>query len=114
MTKTTIVEKTMRTAASPFPAKEIESCIRDFLAAEAAVQANLYGTGSASRAVDLVIDSLVFVELLVELESRVPLALPETLIRSGGYASVDEVVTDLVPKLERYWAKHEEEQVHEP
>jgi acyl carrier protein len=114
MTMTTTTATKLRTAASPFPAKEIEACIRDFLAAEAAVQADLHGTRSATRTVEPIIDSLVFVELLAKLESTIPFALPDSLIQAGGYASVDEVVTDLVPKLERCWAKHEEEQVYEP
>ena len=44
------------------------------------------------------VDSLVIVELLLELETKVPFELPESLVQAGGYDSVDEVVQNLMPK----------------
>ena len=97
--------------AAHFPASEIESCIRDFLAEEATMQAELRGSGEtgtekgATLGPQPVIDSLVVVEVLIELEPMIPFPLPESLIRAGGYDSVDVVVTDLVPQLQRRWRK---------
>src|SRR5438309_11122502 len=39
-----------------------------------------------------VIDSLVVVEVLLELETQVPFELPDSLVRAGGYDSVDEEI----------------------
>ncbi len=110
---TVTVAKPKRGAA--FPAAEIEACIRDFLTEEATMQAALHGCAGAVTEMGTtfgpqpVIDSLVVVEVLIELEPKVPFALPESLIRPGGYDSVDEVVADLVPRLERRWRNHQRE-----
>lgn len=98
-----------------FPAREIEACIRDFLADEGAMQAALHGSvtpaGGPSGGIgpQPVIDSLVVVEVLLEIEPKVPFALPDSLVRPGGYDSVHEVVQHLMPQLERRWRKYHEE-----
>jgi hypothetical protein len=99
-----------------FPAVEMEMCIRDFLAQEGAVQAVLQGkplsgtTGAkGSIGPQPTIDSLVVVEVLVELEPMVPFTLPDSLVRAGGYDSIDQVVQHLVPQLQKRWDKHHEE-----
>ena len=114
MTVTTERPKT----AVPFPAKEIEACIRDFLKEEGELQAVLRGNTSGTAAGQAggaigphpVIDSLVVVEVLIELEPKVPFALPESLVRAGGYDSVDQVVQHVLPQLEKRWKKHHEEE----
>ena len=98
--------------AQPFPAMEIESCIRDFLTDEAAMQAELHGDKKPTENLNNSvgphpdIDSLVCVEVLLELESIVPFPLSESLIRAGGYNNVDEVVKDLMPQLNDLWQKN--------
>lgn len=97
-----------------FPRKEIELCIRDFLREEAEVQAAVHSETKQPKNIQNssfgpqpTIDSLVCVEVLVELESKViPFPLPESLIRAGGYDSVDEVVMDLLPRIKARWDKH--------
>ncbi len=101
--------------APAFPVKDIETCIRDFLAEEGATQAVLHGDGApvagsgASIGPQPVIDSLVVVGILVEVETKVPFALPESLVQAGGYDSVDEVVQHLMPQLQKRWRKHHKE-----
>jgi hypothetical protein len=58
-----------------------------------------------------VIDSLVVVEVLLELETQVPFDLPESLVRAGGYDSVDEVVQHLMPKLQQRWNQYQKEKI---
>lgn len=58
-----------------------------------------------------VIDSLVVVEVLLELETQVPFELPDSLVRAGGYDSVDEVVQHLMPKLQKRWSEHHKEKI---
>ena len=98
-----------------FPAAEIETSIRDFLAKEGEMQADLHGgtstTGDTGGAIgpQPVIDSLVVVEVLLEVETKVPFALPDDLVQAGGYDSVDKVVEHLMPQLQKRWKKHHEE-----
>lgn len=102
--------------APAFPAAEIEACIRDFLADEGAMHADLHGTSSPKErsasevGPQPVIDSLVVVEVLLEVEPKVPFDLPESLVRAGGYDSIDEVVQHLIPRLERRWRKYHKEE----
>jgi acyl carrier protein len=102
-TETTVKSKT----AVPFPTKEIEACIRDFLAEEGAMQAALRGQPATQSSTlgsigpQPTIDSLVIVEILIELESKLPFALPECLVRAGEYDNVDQVVQHLMPKLQQ-------------
>ena len=49
------------------------------------------------------------VEVLIELEEQIRFMLPESLIRPGGYESVDEMVNDLMPRLKELWGNHYEE-----
>jgi GrpB-like predicted nucleotidyltransferase (UPF0157 family) len=99
---------------APFPSDEIEARIREFLDDEAAVQAVLHGGSTAPSPIPSigpqpVIDSLVVVDVLVELESLVPFELPDSLVCGGGYDSVDAVVHHLLPQLQKRWKKHHEE-----
>jgi acyl carrier protein len=102
--------------APTFPAAEIEDCISDFLADEGAIQADLHGSSgpkmglASSVGPQPVIDSLVVVEVLLEVEPKVPFELPESLVRAGGYDSIDEVVQHLMPRLEKRWRKYHEEE----
>ena len=102
----------MESIAPAFPAAEVESCIRGFLAQEGSVQASLRGAARATNGVEgivgpqPVIDSLVVVEMLVEIEFNVPFNLPDSLVQAGGYEGVDEVVQDLIPRIQERWRKH--------
>ena len=95
-----------------FPAKEIEDCIRAFLAQEGELQAELHGEKTKpvespkTIGPEPSIDSLVVVGMLVELEEKVGFELFEDVIKPGGYDSVDDVVKNLIPKLEHRWEKH--------
>lgn len=108
----TPVETAEAKTVAPFPTGEVEACIRDYLAEEGGMQAVLHGdskppTGTIGP--QPVIDSLVVVEVLIELEPKVPFPLPEDLVRAGGYDTVDDVVQHLIPQLEKRWRKHHEE-----
>jgi len=95
-----------------FPAKEIEECVREYLAQEGETQAVLHGektepAGSPKTiGPEPSIDSLTIVGMLVELEEKVGFELFEDVVKPGGYDSVDDVVKNLMPKLKRRWEKH--------
>ena len=76
--------------------QKIEDCIRDFLGADTS---NESAIGIHKSPLRPIVDSLVVVEVLVEVESIVNCELPLSLIRRGGYYSVDDAVGHLVPKI---------------
>lgn len=98
-----------------FPAAEIEASIREYLADEGETQAVLRGGGAStggsggSVGPQPVIDSLVVVSVLCEVEPKVPFKLPDSLVRAGGYESVDAVIQHIMPKLLKRWRKHHKE-----
>lgn len=74
----------------------IEDCIRNFLGKDTSIESAIGVHKSPLRPV---VDSLVIVELLVEVEAVVNCALPVNLIRRGGYYNVDDAVAHLVPNI---------------
>ena len=52
------------------------------------------------------LDSLVGVEALCALDSILSFPVTEEVVRAGGYSSVEEAVTHIVPRVERQWQKH--------
>lgn len=108
----TTVKKLKPKTPISFPAQEIEVSIRGFLAEEGEMQTQLHGkkseTGDSQNTFgpQPSIDSLVAVELLIEIETNVGFELPMSLIKAGGYDSVDDVVQNLMPELKRQWEKY--------
>jgi len=51
------------------------------------------------------IDSLVVVEILCAVEPIVGFPLPECVVRAGGYRSVENAITHLLPGIEAQWKK---------
>lgn len=106
----TVTETRSRT----FPAAEIEAAIRGGLEEEAKDQADIRGTsrGGAQSGgyIEPEIDSMVAVTTLTRIDSLVaPLKADESLIRPGGYRSVDDCIRDILSKLERRWRKRQQE-----
>ena len=100
-----------------FPKEEIETSIRECLAHEGEMQAVLRGSGTSSAGSSgsvgarPSIDSLVVVSILCEIEPTVPFDLPESFVRPGGYETVDDVIQDIMPKLEMRWREHQRRRV---
>jgi acyl carrier protein len=76
--------------------QKIEDCIRSFLENDTLIESAIGVHKSPLRPV---VDSLVIVEVLVEVEAVVNCTLPLSLIRRGGYYSVDDAVAHLLPKI---------------
>jgi hypothetical protein len=51
------------------------------------------------------VDSLVVVSLLCTVEPHIGFELPESVVRTGGYKSVDAAVEHLLPRIEAEWKK---------
>lgn len=99
-------------SASAFPAGDVEARIRAFLTDQASIRDRLHGA-KGRRPIPSVgpergIDSLVMVELLVELEEIVSVKLPQNLIPAGGLDSVEDVVDHLLPAIEKLCLSDEE------
>jgi hypothetical protein len=91
----------------PFPRTKIEQQIRDWWAAEEQALrdagdpfGNLKPGKDTVFAILPLIPSHQAVELTVLLEPTFGREIPETVIKRGGYHSVDEFVGDLLRKLE--------------
>lgn len=86
-----------------FPAAEIESCIRDALAAQTEAQ-NVLRPRPVSTC-EPQIDSLVVVEIICAIEEIVGVDLPPTFSPRGGYDDVETCVTDLVNITRAVWVE---------
>jgi acyl carrier protein len=101
-----------------FPAAEVEACIRESLADQAADQAVLR-PGSAQqigtvRSWEPEIDSLVAVEVVCAVEELLGIELPRTFSPKGGYANADACVNDLIAEAKVVWAEAtKEKETHE-
>jgi hypothetical protein len=61
-------------------------------------------TGQAAASVRL--DSLEVVSLLCDIEPIVNSELKDSLVRSGGYSSVNQAMEHLMPRIEKSWEKN--------
>jgi acyl carrier protein len=52
------------------------------------------------------IDSLCAVELLCEVEPIIGFELKDSIVRSGGYRSINEAISHVMPRIEAAWHKH--------
>lgn len=52
------------------------------------------------------VDSLATVTALIVIEKHIPCEAPPSLIRPGGYNSFDDLIQDMLPKLEELANKH--------
>ena len=101
---------TSKTRTSPFPLADVELVLRDELIeaaeVEAATQGATFPSSPAQASVAPVrLDSLAVVDLLCALEPVLGFAPMDTTVRTGGYGSVEEAVSHLMPRLEAQWRK---------
>lgn len=93
-----------------FPMAEVEARLRCELIAAVKQASELGGAPwpqetDAPCAASIEIDSLVAVEILCAVEPVLRFELPPSVVRPGGYGSIDEAVEHLIPKIEREWRK---------
>jgi hypothetical protein len=98
-------------AGMAFPKTEIEAKLKEVLLDAAQSSAALKGitlpgdtAGQVSASVRL--DSLDVVSLLCDIEPILNLELKGSLVRPGGYSSVNQAMDHLIPRIERAWEKH--------
>jgi hypothetical protein len=103
----TLLEKSLSVV---FPAAEVEACIANALADQAADQAVLRpgrGTTTAAPTVprpwEPEIDSLVVVEVICAIEELLGIELPATFSPKGGYDSAQACIDGLVSEAKAAW-----------
>ena len=91
------------TVDSPsFPRAQVEHRLRRELGRAAAEASTLRGSWEP------VLDSLTMVSVVLTFEDLFSFKLPpEKLVQIGGYASVDEGVSDMSERLERLWNENQ-------
>lgn len=99
-------------AVSPqlFPSAAVGSELRSELIeavkAEAAIKGVALPTAvGAIATTPFQVDSLVVVSILCAIEPIVGFELPESVVRTGGYTSVETAVGQLLPRIEAQWKK---------
>jgi hypothetical protein len=93
-----------------FPAPEITACLRAELIEVVQSRAEMHGTALPSTpaaivAVSFPIDSLDVVDMLCKLDELVGFNLPHSVVRAGGYGSINEAIQDVIPRVEKIWSK---------
>ncbi len=93
-----------------FPKSSIEAELRGELIEAVKIEASIRGIALpaardqvAKAAVQ--VDSLVVVSILCAVEPIVGFELPDSVVRAGGYVSVESALEHLLPRIEKEWMK---------
>src|SRR4051794_19190185 len=95
---------------APFPKAAVEARLRDELIETVRAEAGVKGVALPSLPADVgktsfQVDSLVVVSILCAVEPIVGFELPDSVVRAGGYGSVDSALEYLLPRIEAQWSK---------
>ena len=98
-------------ASIAFPKAAVEARLRSDLLKSVAVDASLKSipwpaSAAAQSATSIQIDSLVVVSLLCAVEPLLGFELQDSIVKQGGYTSVNHAVELLMPRIEKVWAKN--------
>jgi acyl carrier protein len=97
-------------ASTAFPLAAIESCLHAELIEAIKLEASIKGVSIPATPAQIAktsfqIDSLVVVDILCAVEPIVGFELPDSVVRAGGYRSVENVLGQLLPRIEKLWMK---------
>jgi hypothetical protein len=98
------------TPSRTFPAEATSAALRAELLASVVATAGMHGmalppTPGEQCAAPVQLDSLDVVAMLCKLEPIVGITLKDSLVKSGGYRSVDEAMSHLIPRIQAAWDK---------
>jgi hypothetical protein len=93
-----------------FPFKEVEAALLDELIETVKIEASILGISLPLHPAQIAktsvrIDSLVVVSILCVVEPLLGFELPEAVVKTGGYSSVEDALSQLLPKIEAQWNK---------
>lgn len=108
MVSTTLAPPPVKIA--PFPLTAVEAKLRDELLEAVKIEASIRGMALPAAPADIAkasvhVDSLVVVSILCAVEPIIGFELSESVVRAGGYTSVDSALGQLLPRLEKEWTK---------
>jgi acyl carrier protein len=99
------------TTTTTFPKADVEAKLRELLVEAVTSDAGLKGItlppdvpGKSAAAIHL--DSLGVVDLLCGVEGVAGSELNDSLVKAGGYRSVNDAVEHLMPRIEKAWLKN--------
>jgi hypothetical protein len=97
-------------AAKAFPLAAVQSCLLAELTLLTETEAQIRGielpkAPPALLKMAVPLDSLSVVDVLCAVEPVIGFALKDSLVRTGGYGSIEAAMDHLVPKLEAVWKK---------
>jgi hypothetical protein len=84
-----------------FPAAAVKARLSQEITRIVQHQAHVRGSAAG-------IDSLAVVEILCVLDDILPFEVNESVVRPGGYSSIEDAVTNLSERIEKRWRKHHE------
>ncbi|HTV26259.1 MAG TPA: hypothetical protein VMF32_00580 [Xanthobacteraceae bacterium] len=95
---------------SAFPKAAIEACLRVELIEAVKAEAGVKGITLPGALADIIktpfqVDSLVVVSILCAVEPIIGFELPDSVVRTGGYASIEIALAHLLPRIESLWIK---------
>lgn len=95
---------------APFPVAAVEACLRAELLEAIRAEASIKEIALPSAPTEIAktafqVDSLVIVAILCAVEPIVGFELLESVVRAGGYGSVESAIEHLLPRIEHYWIK---------
>ena len=97
-------------ATKLFPTAAVETCLHDELVEAIKAMAKIKGTPLPTapaqvRVMPVQVDSLVCVDILCAVEPIIGIELPESVVKAGGYGSIDSAIKNLIPRIEAEWKK---------
>lgn len=98
------------TVTTQFPADAVQSALRAELINSVKSAASVTGvvlpsSPGAVAQTPLEIDSLLVLSILCTVEPHLGFELPQSVVRTGGYRSVDAAVKHLLVRIESEWKK---------
>jgi hypothetical protein len=103
---------TKPSVVSTFPGTAVEAKLRAILLGAATSTMQMLGKAFPVKldeqyAAAVQLDSLDVVGMLCEIEPLIGgFQLKDSIVRSGGYGSVNDALNHLMPRIEKAWAKH--------
>ena len=106
----TLAPPPIAVVAATFPWDAVEAQLKAELIEAVKAEASIKGMSlppstNAIAQAPFQIDSLVAVSILCAVEPIVGFELPDIVVRSGGYGSVEQAVDQLLPRIETQWKK---------
>ena len=97
-------------AATAFPKADAIRALVDELLQVARAEAQVRGIDLHTENPQIIqapvpLDSLSVVDTLCAVEQVLDIELRDSIVRTGGYNSIEKAIDDLLPKIERVWVK---------